>query len=487
MPTRLLKAWLVLDENGEPCCDSVLSVNGRIARTGWGLHDPSAETVTAGENAIITPGVVDSHMHIAGLTLQRSGVDLRGSKSSVEVAKRLARARGGIAYGRGWSEEEFENEKDRLTRKLLDEHIPGRPAVAVRVCGHMAVANTAALSIARSWERYPGLVDRNRGILLEDAVSYTIEKLLGEAPPTGGIRSTLQALHETGIQAVSSMSCTPWEARGLRMIESQSGGLPVKVSCYPDYDRLLGDGWEAPLRGRDWSIVGVKLYADGSLGARTAFLSEPYEDKPGTRGLQLLDRESLERRIAEATGKGLRVAVHAIGDAAIETVAEAYASACGVPRACRIEHASLPSTASIRAFRAVQAGVAVQPRFRVSDWWAARRLGARRSHMLYPLRLLHRALEGLVSYSTDSPVEPFEPWKTVRAALGVDCGRLESCSPGWNVSLGSAINAYTVVAALNSGGPASLLGRLEKGSPARLTGWTIDGGGLPVDSWPVNL
>ena len=487
MPTRLLKAWLVLDENGEPCCDSVLSVDGRIARTGWGLHDPSAETLEAGEDAIITPGVVDSHMHIAGLTLQRSGVDLRGSKSSVEIAGRLARARGGIAYGRGWSEEEFNDEKDRLTRRLLDEHVPDRPAVAVRVCGHLAVANTAALSIARPWERYPGLVDRSEGVLLEDAVSYTLEKLLGEAPPTGEIRSTLQALHDSGVQAVSSMSCTRWEARGLETIESQAGGLPVKVSCYPDYDQLLGGGWEAPLGGRDWSIVGVKLYADGSLGARTAFLSEPYTDDPGTRGLQLLDRGSLERRVREATGRGLRVAVHAIGDAAIDTVAEAYASACGEPRTCRVEHASLPSTASIRVFRAVQAGVAVQPRFRVSDWWAVRRLGARRSHMLYPLRLLHHALEGLVSYSTDSPVEPFEPWKTVRAALGVDCAWQESCSPGWNVPLGSAINAYTIVAALNSGGPASLLGSLEKGRPARLTGWTINGGGLPVSSWPVNL
>jgi predicted amidohydrolase YtcJ len=325
----------------------------------------------------------------------------------------------------------------------------------------VAVANTLALSMARPWEAYPSLVDRERGILLEDAVGYTLERLLSQVSLSLPVEMAVKALASAGIAGVSSLSCTPAEARALRKLEMMRS-LPVRVSCYPDYPRLeelLREG-----RGRRWSVVGIKLYADGSLGARTAYLREPYSDDPGNRGVLLLRASDIRGRAEKAVARGLRVATHAIGDAALDEVIEAYESLgeCGL---CRVEHASIAWPSQIRALASLGVYVVVQPRFRVSDWWIDKRLGTHRLRAAYPHASMLRAGVKL-ALSTDAPVEPYQPWETFRAAVG-PCSE-PACRPEEYLKPREVIEAYTRLAAEASGGPAGRVGRLCRGAPAAL-------------------
>jgi len=257
----------------------------------------------------------------------------------------------------------------------------------------VAVANTLALSIARPWEAYPGLVDRERGIILEDAVAYTIERLIDSTSVSVPVELAVEALAEAGIAGVSSMSCLPAEARALRRLEMM-GALRVRVSCYPEPSRL---------------------------------------------------------------------AVHAIGDAALDEVLDGFESASKCN--CRVEHASIAWPGQIRRLAGLGVYTVVQPHFRVSDWWIDKRLGPNRLGAAYPLASMSRSGVKL-AFSTDAPVEPYQPWETVAAALG----RCEqpACRPEESLTPREAIEAYTIRAAEASGGPVARLGRLCRSAPAAL-------------------
>ena len=458
MVTVAYTVTAVVNHYGERVGDTVVVSEGRISAVTYGAY-PSYATLRRLEGYIL-PGFVDAHLHIAGLGLALSGADLRGARDPWEVAELLAGARGPLAYGRGWDHEAFRTEKRYPTRKELDAAVPDRPAVAVRVCGHVAVANTLALSIARPWEAYPGLVDRERGIILEDAVAYTIERLIDSTSVSVPVELAVEALAEAGIAGVSSMSCLPAEARALRRLEMM-GALRVRVSCYPEPSRLaevLAEG-----RGRRWSVAGLKAFADGSLGARTAYLREPYSDDPGNRGLRLLDSRSVRELAEYAAERGLRLAVHAIGDAALDEVLDGFESASKCN--CRVEHASIAWPGQIRRLAGLGVYTVVQPHFRVSDWWIDKRLGPNRLGAAYPLASMSRSGVKL-AFSTDAPVEPYQPWETVAAALG----RCEqpACRPEESLTPREAIEAYTIRAAEASGGPVARLGRLCRSAPAAL-------------------
>ena len=452
------RAWTVLDEYGEEVGDTVIVEDSLIVRVGWGLRSPGAREERI--EGTILPGLVDAHLHLAGIGLSLAGIDLRGARSIGEILDRLRRgaSRWSIVYARGWDQEALAEGRPP-SRKDLDKTVPDRPVIAVRVCGHAAVANTAALSIARPWEKYPGLVDRESGLLLEDAVYYTLQRLLSEADITGLVEQGARHVASHGVVGVSSMSCTLRELEALLKLEER-GVLPLRVACYMDPSEPAP--WP---RGALATPVGVKLFADGSLGARTAYLSEPYSDDPGNRGKLLLSSREIRAVARRWAAKGYRVAVHAIGDAALD---EAIRGLEGLPPgSARVEHASIARDRQIRALASQGIYAVVQPHFRVSDWWIDRRLGARLP-LAYRLRSMSRAGVWL-ALSTDSPVEPVDPVETMRAARGL-C-REPACREEESLGFRESLYHYTRAAARASGGPVRMLGRLGPGAPAALA-WT---------------
>lgn len=197
--------------------------------------------------------------------------------------------------------------------------------------------------------------------------------------------------------------------------------------------------------GRRLKIGGIKVLADGSLGARTAWLSSPYSDAE-TSGHPNVTKEWLELVARETHEAGLQMAVHAIGDATMDMVLDVYESLGNVEGAGhRIEHASLMRPDQIERAKRLGVRLALQPHFVMTDWWVIERVGEERAKWVYPFRSIAEA--GIpFGLSTDSPVEPLDPWETVYAAVtrgkyeGVPLAEL---TPNEALSLEETLHAYT--------------------------------------------
>jgi predicted amidohydrolase YtcJ len=208
----------------------------------------------------------------------------------------------------------------------------------------------------------------------------------------------------------------------------------------------------------------VKLFADGSLGSRTAALKEPYSDEPSSDGLLLHPQKELYQLILEAHKSGLQVAVHAIGDRAIESVADAYEEALKqFPRRDhrhRIEHCSILHPELIKRMKSLGLIASVQPHFVVSDFWLVDRVGEERAHSAFPFKTLMK--EGVVTISgSDCPVEKISPLLGIWAAVAKR-GSEES------LDAKQALETYTLNAAYASFNEAEI-GTIEVGKLADLT------------------
>ncbi len=462
MKSVLITGLAVLNSEGDIVGDSILAYSGFIESLGPKSRFAGKYSVELKYDGYIMPGFVDAHLHLEGLGLSFEGVDLRGLDSIESLKQKLRNFKGPIVYGRGWDQEAF-REARWPTRWDIDEATGEKPAILVRVCGHAALLNTRALELVKPWEAYPKLVEvkegKITGIVYEDAVAYSLEKLLENTRLEPVIAGALEKLQSAGLVGVSTMSCTRREYEVLKRIAAEIGALPVKVSCYPDYSRKFSDNSEG-----EWvSIAGYKLYADGSLGARTAFLREPYSDNPQTRGILLENKETMKRAMREAEGKGLKAAIHAIGDAALDEVIRAAEEAR--PLEFRVEHASVSWDDQIESLTMLGAYIVVQPRFRVSDWWIDKRLGPRLKQAYRFKSFLKSGAK--LALSSDSPVEPFDINETIASALS-RCGQ-PACLKEEALDIREAVRAYTRGSAIASGGPLKFSGLLERGFKADLT------------------
>ncbi len=437
--------------------DTILVEDGIVRRLGSSSY---AKDVNV--DGYILPAFIDAHLHIAWLGLAINSVDLSSVKSPKELARKLSRSTMKIAYGRGWDQEKFESRGVLPSRSHLDKYIPDKPAIAVRVCGHLAVLNTRALTLTRIHEKYPNLVDVESGIVREDAVYHAVESILGMLNIEEIIRDAVREVWRHGIAGVSSMSCPPSEARALASLEKK-GELRIRVACYPRREHLEEVIYILE-NTRNIMTVGVKDFADGSLGARTAYLSQDYSDDPGNKGLLLLTKRDIQLLASDMIKRGLRIAIHAIGDAALSEVIDAYQET-GVGEMGRIEHASISPPLLTRRLASLDSHVVVQPHFRVSDWWIKDRLGLERARWTYPFKTMSR-MGVKLAFSTDAPVEPVDPLKTIMAAES-QCNTI-TCRKDEALTRRETIYYYTRASASASGGPVAELGTIEPGKPAKL-------------------
>jgi predicted amidohydrolase YtcJ len=164
----------------------------------------------------------------------------------------------------------------------------------------------------------------------------------------------------------------------------------------------------------------VKLFLDGSLGARTAALNAPYSDEPGSSGMLTMNREHLERVVVKASEAGFQLCIHSIGDRAVDLATHVLDASFNTrnckERRHRIEHASLITEESIQKMRRLGVIASVQPRFIYSDSWATQRLGLERLPNLYPFGTLTK--QGVVlAAGSDCPVEDPNPFEGIWSAI----------------------------------------------------------------------
>jgi len=323
-----------------------------------------------------------------------------------------------------------------------------------RVCGHAAVVNTKALevtelpqSILKSSHFLKNKEGLLTGVVLEDAVELFRSKIKFSVEETEKMLSSALAYAASlGVTTIGFMSCSLASFTSLQSLNFRKE-LPVRVRVYMSngLDLLLSLGIKRGFGDSYLKIVGVKLFVDGSLGARTALLSKPYNDDNSTSGILVTEKQHLTNTIKKAHDNNLQVAVHAIGDAAIDTVLEAY-SALGSNLEGfrhRIEHASIIRPDQIKKIAKLGICASVQPRFAISDWWIESRVGKERILWAYPFKSMAEANVN-IGFSTDSPVESLNPWETVYAAVtrGEDT-EFSKRTSGEKLSLAEALFYYT--------------------------------------------
>lgn len=422
----------------------------------------STKTMDLSEKVVL-PGFIDAHTHAMDAGSRGSWVDLGETASLADAVDRLrAHARstppGAWIVGWNWNEANWP-ERRYLARADLDAISADRPILACRIDMHMGTANTAAL---RSVRLPPDVAGRADGVLKEDAFALVKDATRLDAPTLAAAFPSVQLkLHALGITAVHDM-VSPAMVEAYQGVRA-AGRLTVRALLNPyveGLDDLARVGVQTGF-GDDLLRLGpLKVFSDGSLGARTAALSEPYADEPSNRGRLVYEPDELRALLAKAHAAGFRLAVHAIGDRAGELVADGLASLEGArDRRHRIEHFELPTADALDA--AARAGIvaSMQPNF-VGDLshpggLYEGRLGRGRFEGNNPFReVLGRRIH--LAFGSDGM--PYGPLFGIASAVNAPFD-------GQRIAVGDAIAAYTRGSAF-AGGQERTMGSLEPGKCA---------------------
>jgi predicted amidohydrolase YtcJ len=449
-PTTLLRNGRVHGTAG-PAATAMVVVGDRI---GWvgdestaQRHLDAADAVVDLGGALVTPAFVDAHVHVTETGLARGGLDLTGCASLSEFLDRVeshARSRPGRAVlGHGWDERSWPEARPP-TRAEVDRAGGGAVVYLSRIDVHSAVVSTALLDAAPEIARAAGFDD---GVVRRDAHHLARRATRDRLTPQRREelqRTTLRhaaaggigALHEIGAPHIAGTE----DVATLLTVADEGVGPDVVA-----YWGAVGDGVQTAVRLGCAGAAG-DLNLDGSLGSRTARLSQPYADAADHAGFLYLDLEEATEHVVACTLAGIQAGFHCIGDEAVRVGVTAIARAadrCGVAEVVaarhRLEHVEM-ITADLVAMMAKLCVVAsVQPRF--DEFWGgdagmyAARLGVDRARTMNPFASMVRA--GVpIALGSDSPVTPMGGWEMVRAAVAHH-------RPGERMTVAAAFEAAT--------------------------------------------
>ena len=424
--------------------------------------------VLSGGDGLVTPGFMDGHLHFMDGGFQLASVDLRPANTPAEFIERLAaytseRKPGEWIVGGEWDHERWPD-APLPRRDWIDSVTPDNPVLLYRLDGHMALANSVALRLARidrSTRDIPGgVIVRDRrtgeptGILKDEAMGPVQDVIPSptEAQRDAALQRALAHAASHGVTAFAHVS-VPLAELGAYLRAREAGTLTARAALYfPIEDwRRVADTVARIGRGDDrvW-IGGVKGYMDGSLGSTTALFYEPYEDEPTTTGVLTTPEDSMRAWIGGADSAGLQVVVHAIGERAnglLLSIFDSVARAHGEKdRRFRVEHAQHLRREDIQRFAALGVTASMQPYHAVDDGrWAEKRIGPERIKTTYAFRsLLDRG--AILAFGSDWTVAPIEPLLGIHAAVTrrtLDGKHPDGWVPQEKISVEEALRAYT--------------------------------------------
>ena len=478
---RLLSAALVRTARGV-AGDGVLIEGESVVAVGHAGDLRSSDVVeTSYPGAVIIPGLRDAHFHPVPYTAAISGITLKTATDLADVAGRLRAGAAALAPGVPLValrlDDETLAERRLPTRDDLDAAVANRPVLAHRYCGHIAVANSLALTAGGISRDTPnprgGVIDRDAageptGILRETAIELVSTALVTtQAVGPDQVVDAMHRLAGLGMTSIGAMTRTgdgPWASLGneAKLMVEVAHRLPITVHTYVianSVDEFVAASTDLRAAGGRVRWAGLKQFADGSLGGHTAAMHEPFSDQPDATGTLRLTavHADLARACVAAGGS---VALHAIGDLACGRVIDLFAELIDEgadPRQLRVEHASVLTTADITRLADLGVIACVQPAFIGSETkWLEKRLGPQRLALAYPFETMRRAGVRLAGGS-DCPVEPPDPWAGM--ALARDRAGM---TPQEGLSANAALSLFTDDAAFALGEPEPL----AAGSPA---------------------
>jgi predicted amidohydrolase YtcJ len=425
----------------------------------------------------VLPGFNDAHVHFFSGGSSLAGPQLRYSKSEEEFRATLAvfaehAPKGQWITGGNWDHENWT--PARLpTRQLIDDSTKDWPVFVNRLDGHMSLANSLALKIARvdkNTKDVPGGVivrdaEGNPTGILKDAAQELVERVI-PAPSEVQIRTAIKAAqtyaNSQGVTSVQDMSASPDIFRAYQTM-LRNGELTVRISGHQpltSWRRLANVGLLADFGNEYLHIGGLKGFADGSLGSTTALFFKPYLDAPNTSGIasaELVNPEKMWENIEHGDAAGLQIAIHAIGDKANNTILAMYERLEREhgerDRRLRIEHAQHLLLSDIPRFARLHVIASMQPYHCIDDGrWAEKRIGPERAKTTYAFRSLLDS-GATLAFGSDWDVAPMNALMGIYGAVTrrtLDGRHRDGWVPEQKISVEEAVHAYTMGSAYAS-------------------------------------
>lgn len=434
------------------------------------------------EGKTVIPGLNDSHMHLLMVGESLAQVNITDCASVEDMVERCRRfmsenpdaCRHGL-HSVGWNQDMFTGEKRIPTRFDLDQISTDIPIVLERVCGHIVTSNTKViemLGLTGSSPQYPGGIfeigpdGAPNGVFAEN----TCHQALSTIPPYTIeeheallLRAMDYAVAHglTSVQSNDIGTSTHDYARGFKMFHKVfddgraklryrhqvSFYTPADFQKYLDSDEFRNGGYT---EGGLLQLGPLKLFKDGSLGARTATMRHEYLDDPGNRGVEATSDEQMREFCRMADEAGVQVVTHVIGDAAIEDTVKAYEAVLKNgknPLRHGLVHCQITDLPLLRRIAKDDILALYQPIFLEYDLHAVEsRCGKELSSTSYAFSTLEK-LGGNISYGTDSPVEDCNPFPNIYSAVTRKDlqGRPEGgFYPQECVDVYTAVDAYTI-------------------------------------------
>ncbi len=443
---------------------------------------------------VVTPGLTDAHIHLVGYGFTLSNVQLDGTRSIQEAVRRVKdrverTPSGTWVQGYGFDRSLWGLE-DYPMAAWLDEVSPNHPVVMGSRDGHSVWINTNALQIAGIQAETPdpdgGVIVRDErghptGTLLENAMNL-VRRAIPDSPfetVVDAARAGALDLAARGFTAVHTMALEPPEhLRAVLELEAR-GELPLRVwACVPhtQLEGIASSGLRGNL-GERVKIAGIKFFADGALGSRTAWMRDDYVGHPGDRGVMVDSPQTILERGRWALEMGFCPVVHAIGDRANHEVLNVLeqlkplADARGIR--LRLEHAQHLHPSDIPRFGQLGIVVSVQPIHAPGDVLNIERLlGPERAANTYAFRTLLET-GAVLALGSDAAVATPDPILGFQAAVE----RRDLNGTPWHVEQAltrqETLEGYTIGAAVAAGWEA-WYGRIAPGYAADFTVWDDD-------------
>lgn len=434
-----------------PATGEWVLVDGRhVQRVGTG-EPPDADRVVELPEATIVPGFIDTHVHLTETGLSLSDADVASARSAGELLS-VARARAadgeeGPVFLLGYDESRWRPARVPSVDEL--DAASRRPLVVRRVDGHAAIANRAALDGADVLD-LPG-VELDASGEPTGRLTSRANEAIGSWAMAALSDHERQALQlqaaglaaSRGVTAVHEMSMPHWNGeRDLEVFLGQRGRLPV------DAMPIVASTSLADAIDRGFVAIGGDLPIDGSIGAHTAWLADPY--RSGSSGVGYVPDDELAEFFHGGHAAGLQVGVHAIGDRAIEQVLTVWERVYQMldsrerrhfrARRHRVEHFEMASPAHVERAAMLGLAVSVQPAFDAT--WGGpgglyeQALGTDRALTMNPFRtMVERGVE--VGVGSDAPITPLDP------SLAIDALEHHH-DPGQRLSRAEAVRLHTI-------------------------------------------
>lgn len=430
------------------------------------------------EKRRVLPGLIDTHVHLNSAAAERARLQLRDAPSREALLEKVADHARTLAddawlIGVRWTAESWPDQRPP-TAEEVDRAAGGRPAILVRMDGHMLIAGSAALELAGITPEGPddppgGRIGRFHdgtpdGALYEQAMRLVYAHMPDDEDPATQrtlMRSALREAASLGLTHVGAIE--PRDTIELLARLDRAGELPIRIAATVRSGATTLDQWRPTLEWADANrgpsprvrVLGFKGFMDGTLGSRTAWQTRPYLDDPRDRNntgfpLSMAADGSLRELILLGASMNLQPAVHAIGDRANTVLLDWYARIPDQRRRAlrpRVEHAQHLQRSDVHRFADLGVVPSMQPLHKADDGrYAEQRLPLEHLRYSYAYRSLLDAGAPL-AFGSDWPVVPADPFRAIHAAVASRTLDGQIFLPEQAISVEEALTAYTVTAA----------------------------------------